>query len=609
VGCLRARTGFWCAGWLAVLAGAAFAACGDGAPIALEGVDAGVDADFDAPNIETSMDGPVSNASGDLLILSVSDWRGQLEPVLEVDSNGIEQAYGGLETLATYFARDRAGSRSTLVLTTGDAVGATPLLSSASGDEAAVKGLNLLGVAADTLGSHDFDVGPARLAELLALATFKVTSTNVKNVHDLGPKPVAPFLLLEVGQGDARLKVAVLGLTNPDLAELQFPEKLGNILVLQPLATVANKSVDDARLIGADIVVALAHVGAARDTGGHPSGPLLDLAGQLRGVDVLLGGATDRALSTVVGGMLVVQNRSKGRSYGRIRLHVDKGRVTATESTIVDARARYVASTLCDAGAACSCPTPCADLSLKCNSDASLCEREAVEPDPNAKALVLSYKKRLPAVLDTPIARVSAPFPRDGTTEQTEETALGNLVSDALRARYKAQIALVPAGRLRASLPSSYTPTTPRPDATSVLVGDIQAAFAPGDSAVVRRLTGQLLWEVLERSVSKAPAKDAGFLQVSGIKVTCALSSDAGSRVLSVTLDDGSSKNIPKSDPTPYLVAMVDVMSAGGADYPMLVESVPTLSRDLLTDILADYVKAKSPITPAVTFTRIVQLP
>src|SRR6266498_3993182 len=58
-------------------------------------------------------------------ILNVSDWHGQLDPLVV----GTTQV-GGAAVLSTYFQAERAANPNTLTLTAGDAVGATPPVSS-----------------------------------------------------------------------------------------------------------------------------------------------------------------------------------------------------------------------------------------------------------------------------------------------------------------------------------------------------------------------------------------------------------------------------------------------------------------------------------------------
>ncbi len=67
-------------------------------------------------------------------------------------------------------------------------------------------------------------------------------------------------------------------------------------------------------------IVAIGHEGATAGTLTDPTGPLIDLADGLDGVDVVIGDHTDfQVIATRPNGMLVTENRSKG-----IAVHADR---------------------------------------------------------------------------------------------------------------------------------------------------------------------------------------------------------------------------------------------------------------------------------------------
>ncbi len=604
--------------------GALFAACGSGhdgaAPPAAS--DGGADASGPAKSDATA-DGPPSRGRGDVVLLTLSDWRGQVAPLDEPADGGAPGRYGGLAALTTAFLAERAAAPGALLLSTGNAFGSTPLVSSATGDKLAATGLGMMGLNVGALGPHELDRGTAKLSALLDLGAFRVTATNLDNVSQaLGPQPVTPFLLYDVGDADAgrRVKLAILGLTDFRLADLQFASNLDKLAVKSPMdlagtAAAANEAAANARLVGADVVIALTNVGVGDASGPTPQGPLLDLARALKGVDVLVGGETDRAITVDLGSLLVMQNRSRGRTYGRIRLRVDGGAVQVVSADVVEPRAYAATSPICDAGAdgggACRCPLgPCA-AGATCNAASGLCETELIAPNKDALDAIQGATAAIGPLLDTAIATATDAFPRDGVLERKQETALGDLVADAMRARYGAQIAFVPGSRLGAPLPSAYK----APDALSratapfdLVVGDVDAFLLPDvESAVVRQLTGQTLWQILEASVARAPAPAPAFLQVSGLSFSYTTKPDAGSRVKTVTLDGG--RAIAPNDATLYTVVLTETLSRGDLGYRSLAEPVPTPSRELLSDIVVELFKQKSPLTPPLMFTRIVNVP
>ena len=88
---------------------------------------------------------------------------------------------GGVAFLAPWFDRYRAEPADLAILVTaGDAVGATPPISSVFGDVPTIEVMNALGFTADALGNHNFDAGADYMFGTLApLAEFDYLSANL----------------------------------------------------------------------------------------------------------------------------------------------------------------------------------------------------------------------------------------------------------------------------------------------------------------------------------------------------------------------------------------------------------------------------------------------
>jgi 5'-nucleotidase len=604
--------------------GSAFFACttDNGLVAAPPLLDAGTP---DVPFIDAGTpdgESPAGPVTADVQILDLSSLRGQLDPIAEVDANGDTQTYGGLEALAGYFAKDRKETPATIVLTGGDVVGATSALSSLNDDAPTVSGLNLLGTVAATFGPHDFERGDAFLATKLQGSVFRWVSTNIPQVNAaLGPRPITPFVLVDVGQ--TRVKIAVLGVSAPDLATLVPPAALGTATVDDPVATT-NAAAAAARAAGAHIVVSLAHFGATGTAFGAPAGPLVDYAKQVKGVDVVFGGQTDQLVSTTVQGgphgtTLILQNRDRGRTYAKVKLHVEAGVLTAVTPSTVEPVAVASAHLTDPTGGCggskppCRCQgsvAPAVDVScptgFACDASGH-CTQVAMAPDPAATALLAPYRNGLSAALDGRLGKIAIVFARDGAAERTAEAAIGDFVADAMLDQYAAagvRVALVNAGTLTSGLPSSYAAadkTLHRPDNGAVspfdlVAGDAFFTVPPTTACVVRPLSGQTLWSVLETSVGALPLPQTGFLQVSGLHFTYKASSPKGARIQSVTLADGH--DVPKDDTTLYSVVMTSATSRGDDGYTMLVETLPTPGRRLVADVLRDYIPRVSAGAP-----------
>jgi len=495
-------------------------------------------------------------------ILNVSDFHGQLDPL---NIFGVGDV-GGAAALSTYWQQDRAANPNTLLLTGGDAVGASPPLSSFFGDRPTIDFMNYAGFDADTFGNHNFDKGLGHLQDQIDLADFDYVSSNLDNLED-NLSGVSPFVIKKM----RGVKVAVIGVTNPEAPTLVSPGNLGTLEITDP-AAAAMKARAAAEKRGARVFIAVGHLGIeGNDANGDPTGPLTDFASEVNGFDLILGDHTNVEYKDVINGALVIENLSKGATYARTTLHYDRrkgGDVTSATSEFV---------------------VPVTG---------------AVTPDPNVVSLLQPYRDELSEKLDGVIGTATGVFQRDGVIERVREVAVGDLVADALRETYGTQIAFTNGGGLRSPLPSSYLPqdTTLRRPAPGyapgppydVVIGDAYSVLPFGNQSLTRTVTGAQLWAVLERSVSKAPSSNGGFLQISGFRFTYDSSRAASSRVLSVTLNDGTPV-LPNG--TTYTATTNDFTNGGGDGYVELADGQGT-TRNLMADDLVNYIKAEGTLTP-----------
>lgn len=509
----------------------------------------------------TVEDGSISNELVGIRIVTFSDWHGQLDPV-EVEGASV----GGAAVLAAHFRRERAENPLTLVLTAGDTFGASPPLAAFFDDEPAVLALNLMGLDATTFGNHDFDRGLAPLQRLIDLATFSFVSSNLDRLDENLSGAVSPFLIEELGG----VKVALIGLTNPDAFSL-VPPGSGGTISTRPLAAAAASAREAAAAAGATVFVALVHAGALLKTSPDTwAGPLIDFAGAVQGFDVIVGDHTDLEVNTVINGAIVVENRSRGLTYARVLLEVDPatGAVAHKSAEIFQPLA------------------------------------SAVTPDPAVEAMLDPFRTQLSARLDRPAGIATAIFPREN--ERIQEIALGDLIAGAFRQRYGTQLAFLNGGGIRAALPSTYAPadlSLRRPAAGyaagppyDLVSGDAHAILPFGNVVVTREVTGAQLWAAMEHGVRSVPRPDGAFPQIAGFTFTFGTSAPPGSRIQSMALEDGTPI---APDETVYTLATTDHLNGGGSGFTMLADGQGT-TRELEAQVLAEYLEATGTVTPVV---------
>jgi 2',3'-cyclic-nucleotide 2'-phosphodiesterase (5'-nucleotidase family) len=510
----------------------------------------------------------------EIQLLNVSDWHGQLDPIVV----GTTQV-GGAAVLSAYFQAERAANPNSLTLTAGDAVGATPPLSSFFQDEPTILAMNLMGFDVDTLGNHNFDGGIARLQSQIDLAEFQYVSANLQNRDD-NLTGVKDFQIFDVGG----VKVAVIGITNPEAPELVFPGNFGTIVPTDPVQA-ALKARNAAKDAGAEIVVVITHMGVTGfNQNGAPFGPLIDFANAVNKnmknpkIDVIVGDHTDIQFEGVINGALVYENRSRGLTYARAELTLD-----ASNHKIIHKDVEFV--------------TPLAS---------------AVTPDPAVIALLQPYRDALGPILNTQIGTSLVEIPRSDSCGRGDgrlcESLVGNTVTDAMRTQYGVDFAITNSGGLRAGLtcPTTDSPTDfcpPfAPPPYPITRGQVLTVLPFGNIVVTLQINGAELKTMLEHGVSSMPGANGRFAQVSGLCFTYDISAPVGSRVTSVVrqASDGSCTGavVDLSAASTYSIAENDFMANAGDGYPNFASRMVT--RDIMDQVLADYVAASSPIHPSI---------
>jgi len=507
----------------------------------------------------------------ELQIIQYSDWHGQLDP-LSIFGEG---TFGGAAELATYFHQEEANNPNTLIITGGDDFGASPPLSSFFNEEPAVLAQNLMGTDVSALGNHNFDKGVDHLQEMVNLAEYTYLGANLFD-EDTGELQtdvtgVEPYKIFHF----PGIKVAVIGVTNEEAPTLVFPDSFGNIEV-GDAATAAQEIRDRLARRGVDVFILVAHDGLR--TLDPPTGELIDLANQVQGFDLVLGDHTDIQFSGTINGALVVENRSKGRTYSRISLSVKTGQGGVLEKSV-----EFVDPVSAD-----------------------------VTPDPAVEAMLQPFRDELGPILNTVVGGSTVQIPRADSCGRADgrlcESLVGNVVTDAMRLTYGTDFAITNSGGLRADLTCPTMdvdtdfcpPFTPPP--YPITQGQVLTVLPFGNVAATVELTGAELKAFLERGVSAMPGADGRFAQVSGLCFTYDINAAVGSRVTGAVRQaaDGSCTGaaVDLGGAASYTVATNDFMANGGDGYPVVIAKATT--REFMDQVVADHVETAGTISPSI---------
>lgn len=600
------------------------------------------------PEAEPEAEASVPQPSGEVQVLTINDFHGQLDPV-SIKVGAITSYYGGIGYLSTYFKEERTANPNTIIINGGDEIGASPTLSAYGTDipdEPAVRSLNFLGLTASCFGNHNFDHGTAHLKTLMEIATYAYVGTNVNDPNkELGDKLIKPYHMLEFGAAEPKIKVAIVGIANPETPDIVLAGQMGTVTISEPLAA-ANAAAEAARAAGAHIVVGSAHLGAIGFDATDPTlpvGPLADLAKQVKGFDIIQGGHTEAEFKKQFGNTWVVQGPARGQAYYRIKVTLTDGKITNTsleEVEVLGKQTQPVPNPEPDGGAL-NCTTGTCPTDFTCvpgsTPSKDLCVKDVKTADPDAVPLIAPWKAGLAAKFDVKLGTIDDIWIRDGKVERSVETKEGDMIADAILDTYKplgVQIAFMNGGGIRDSLPSAYTPgagtsyvrTGCSPSTLcDVLLGDVYAVIPFGNSAVLRTVKGNIIWQILEHAVS-ALNEDSflnnyhgRFQQVAGLRFTWQLSGTVGHRLQSLELADFSTNPptytaIPNSDGADggspdYTIIVNDFMNGGGDGFTMLQEPIPTPGLGILADAVVAYIKKTPAITAPAVSGRITMIP
>ncbi len=522
-------------------------------------------------------EGEGQGAPVDIQFLNISDWHAQLDPLFVFPVGN----FGGAAELSTYFQQERANNPNTLTLTAGDAYGGSPPLSNFFDEEPAVRAMRLMGFDVDTFGNHNFDAGIDHLQSMIDIAgdspghedgrPFQYVSANLENRDD-NLSGVKDFELFNM----RGVKVAVIGITNPDAPTLVFPGSFGTIEVTDPVAA-AMAARDRAERMGADIFVVVAHLGVTSLNGGA-QGPLIDFANAVDGFDLIFGDHTNVEYTDEINGAIVVENKSKGVSYAKVNLTVSRGRNPSVLSSSVE----FVEAVSGD-----------------------------VTPDPAIVALLDPLRAELDVLLSSVIGESTVFIPRADECGQSSgrscESLVGDVTTDAMRTTYGTDFAITHSGGLRANLTcpvvdlvADFCPAYTPPN-FPITDGQVLTVLPFGNSVVTLDVGGDELKTMLENGVSAMPGISGRFAQVSGLCFTYDIHAAVGSRVTGAVFNPSgtcSGAAVDLTSAATYSIAMNDFMASGGDGYPVVIDRATT--RNVMDQDVAAYVGANTPISPSI---------
>ncbi|WP_422087582.1 bifunctional metallophosphatase/5'-nucleotidase [Variovorax sp.] len=555
---------------------------------------------------------PAVPGTVDVKLIAFNDLHGNLEPpklTISAPAKGggtVAVPAGGAAYMASAIAALKEKNPNNAVVSAGDMIGASPLVSALFLDESTIEAVNAMKIDFNAVGNHEFDKGQTELLRMKNGGCAKNTALEPCRVNKDFPGANFGFLSANTVKTDgntlfpatgmktftkdgATVKVAFIGMTLKGTPNIVTPAGVAG-LSFKDEADTANALIPQLKAQGADAVVVVIHEGGTTTVGYNDksctglSGDILPILNKLdAAVDVVISGHTHRSYvcdyskTNPAKPFLLTSAGQYGTLLTDINLTIDtrtrKVTAKAADNVIVQGEAYTSGS----------------------NTYAVTDQYPVFGKNQQVAALISQYL----TIAGPLVQRVVGQLTTTATRTQTasKESVLGNLIADAQLAATKAadkgaaQIAFMNPGGVRADL-------APASD-SSVTYGQIFAVQPFGNSLVVKTMTGAQIRAVLEQQFNSGANTTAApkvLLPSAGFTYTYNLSQPAGSRITNMALNGTA-----MVDATSYRVTMNSFLATGGDNFTVFNQGTNTLGGDQDVDALEAYIKAGSPLVPPAT--------
>lgn len=531
----------------------------------------------------------VGNATADVQLLAINDFHGALEPPSGAGGRISSADAGGVEYLATHLARSKATNPNTMVVSAGDNIGGTPLLSSLFHDEASIEALNLAGLQLSALGNHELDEGWWELYRIqkggchpvdgcqdgtpFSGASFRYLAANVTldpqkadpqfaalaGVQGTQPRPLLPAYEIREVNG---VRMGFIGLILQAAPAVIIPASIRG-LTFTPEADAANDAARALRGQGVRAIVVLMHQGGDQRGGDvnacdGMSRDLLELIDRFSDdIDVVVSGHSHQAYNCTIDGKLVTSASSSGRVVTDIDLQVRR-----SDGEVVAKQARNIVVT------------------------------RDVQKDSAQSALIARYLPVAEKIGNRVVGTIASSLVRQPSV--AGEFPLGSVVADAFLEAGKApgsgaELAFTNPGSIRADVVAREASQNGSPVTYSALF----SVLPFGNEVIVKSLTGDALMEVLEQQFGTDRTR---IMQVSrGLTYAYDPSRPRGQRI------DRTSVRIngaPLDPSRRYRVVTNSFLWGSGDGLEALSRGADPVTVGVDVDVLADYVSRHSPLSP-----------
>ncbi len=318
-------------------------------------------------------------------------------------AEGRGELIGGLALLSGYINKVRAEEKNVLYVISGDMVQGS-LIDSESKGISTMQVMNYLAPDVVALGNHELDYGLPHLLFLEKVAKFPIVNANLY-ITQVNKRLMREHIVLKMDGFDILFTGII---TEKVMDSISRDALIRSFISLEEASQAVGRITNAYRNDDIDLTILLTHIGYESD---------VELAGLLKpewGVDMIIGGHSHTVLSEpdCVNGILVAQAGTGTNQVGRFDIVVDDD-----TNSIVESSWRLI---------------PIND--------------QLAPPDPVLQEYIASLQKGVDDKYAMPLCKLAIPLTHP---ERTVETALGNLVADALAEAAGCDVMLVGSGSIR----------------------------------------------------------------------------------------------------------------------------------------------------------------
>jgi len=525
-----------------------------------------------------------ANSTGqtfELQILAFNDFHGQVEPpsgsdILYYNASNypFKAELGGAPYLATLIKGLKATNPNTIVVSAGDCIGASPLVSALFHDEATVEVLSDIGLEYSAAGNHEFDEGITELQRMqygcchqkdgcqdgdrFVGAGYYYLTANVVN-SSTNSTLFDPYMIREM-EG---IPVAFIGVSLKDTPTVVTPSGVKGYVFLDEADSI-NAAVKKLKEKGIKTIIVLIHNGGEQDglasESLNLSGPIIDIVKRSdREVDAFVSGHTHEAYVSNIDGRIVTEAKSQGKFFTDIDLVISK-----ETGDVIEARAKNIPVT------------------------------RDVPGDPDIARIIEKYSILEESIAHEVIGSITSDISRN--QGRSGESALGDAVADSQllsAGKDGAVVAFMNPGGIRTDL--TYKPGG-NEGAGNVTYGEAFSIQPFGNSIYVLNLTGSQIDEVLEEQFDNPNVGRNSILQVSsGFSYAWNESAPVGEKVDIDSIKINGTAIDPKGS---YRVAANGFLADGGDNFIVFKSGTDRVCGISDLDAFVEYLQASSPLSP-----------